>query len=257
MLYIHSLKDLNPKTVDIESVSLIREVKKLNTMPLSEEKLAKHLAEFLVSQTDMEEMSKSLNFIPEAINDIIELSKSDGKYELINLQRALSALQELSAPLDRNIDYAAKMKEWQELFMPELTSFLNQMLSLKTANEKKMYEDKLKGIFKKILRNDNDFVFNSKDIVNEGSVQRINSLAQSMKEGFFFHVKMEDYLKKSDFNTLKGKIPQEDLDKVNSINQNIIEIQKGIERAYNNNMRMLTLAVVLYAYIKWLKENIK
>lgn len=254
MLYIHTLKDLNPKSAEIESTPLIRELKRSNKLPLDEGKMNENLSIFFVSQTDLDAMTHALELIPTTIHDIVEISKTNKDAEPINLSRACAMLQEVSEPLKNNLDFSIQIFGWQTSFIPEITALLNRIPELRTQNEKIEYEMKISAIFEKMLRNNENFFFNSRGIVSEAELARLTHLSESMNEGFFFSVKLEEHLQKKGFNDISQRIPQEEINKVNAITQNVIEIKKGIERAYNNNMCMVNLAVILYSYIKWLRK---
>ncbi len=254
MLYIQTLKDLNPKTAEIESTPLIREIKRNNHLPLNGEALKEQFSVFLVSQTDIDALSKAIGLIPGAVEDITALPNSNTEYELINLQRACSALQELAEPLNKNIEYMKKISEWQESSFGELASALNGLQSSKSSEEKKQCLQKMGALFDVLLRNDKEFVFNFWDIVNEAEIARVNFLTKIIDEGLFFHVKLEEHLKRQDFNAIRNRIPAEALEKVELIAGKITEIKKGIERAYESNMRMVNLSVVLYSFVKWMRQ---
>jgi len=254
MLYIHTLKDLNQKFADVESIPLIREINTNNTFPLSDEKVKNHFSTFFVSNTDIEVMNKSLELIPTTIQDIIDLSKTKEYYELINIKRACSLLQEIPESLEKNINYAKRILEWQELFISQITTVLNNVPLAKNESEKRFYNERLNSIFEKLLRNKVSFVFNFQDIINEAQLTHIKDLSEGMINGFLFHIKLEEHLKKHDFDTIKKRIPNEEIEKVNAIHKKIISIKGGVERAYDHNMRMVTLSVILYSYIKWLKK---
>lgn len=253
MIYIHTLKDLNPKSAEIESVPLVREIKKANSLPLSEEKMMAQFSVFFVLNTDLDAMSNAVELIPAAIDDITRLSKTEGDFELINLHRAYSGLKEILEPLKNSLAYSREIFGWQELFVREMTALLNGIRSLRTQDEKKEHDRKISSVFEKVLRNKDEFLFNFGDVVNEAQLERITALAKSMNEGFFFHVKLEEHLKKQGLNIILQRFSPEQIENVNAITQKIMVIKKGIERAYEANMRMVNLAVTLYSYIKWLR----
>ncbi len=252
MLYIHELRDLNPKSAEIESVQLIRGIKSKNSLPLSEDMVRDNLSAFFVSKTDIDSMSRALDLINGTTNDIVLLSKATLNIEPINLQRACSGLQEIPNALRKNMNYAQKMLEWQDIVVGQVTTLLNSIRSLETDDEKKAFDKEMSAIFERTLRSKEDLSFKFEDIINEAHMARVKSLAEMMEKGSFFKVKLEEHLKKEDISSIIKRIPQEDIEKVEVIGRKMSEIRKGVERAYEHNMRMLNLAVVLYAYIRWI-----
>jgi hypothetical protein len=248
MLYIHTLKDLNQKSADIEVTQLVRDLKKLHKLPLTSQALYNHLSEYFVSKTDIEAMNKALTLIPDTIKQIISLSKSGGPYEAINLKRACQALEEMPLPLAANITYCQTVAEYQQPMVAELTTLFNEIPKLKTDTDKKAQDKKITPHFEMILRN-KAFSFNYSDIINEANTGRMKSLSESIEKGFFFHVKLEEHLKKED---PKKQVSGDQKALLDSIVKNIASIREGVDRAYEHNMRMLTLAVYLYAYVRWL-----
>jgi hypothetical protein len=254
MLYIHSLKDLTVKSAEIECTALIREIKKENHLPLEEGQVEKQLSIFFVSKTDVEHMDKSMGLVLETVNDIVALSKAGKNLEAINLKRACAGLNEISSPLAKNLEYVKKMISFQDIFIPKVTDLLNQISELKTDAEKKAFDEQMSQFFARILRNKKDFTFAYEDIINEAHTARLNNLVESMQHGFFFHVPIEDYLKKQEGKDM-AKSQTAEVAAVESIAQKIKSIKDGVDRAYEANMRMLNMAVVLYAYIRWIRGD--
>jgi hypothetical protein len=252
MLYIHNLKDLNRKSAEIEVTQLIRDIKKIQKQPLTFEGLHKHLAEFFISKTDMDMMGQALNIIPDTVHAIVALSKSGGPYATVNMKRACEALEEIPLPLNNNITYGQTMFEWQESMVSEMHELLVAIPKLKGDAEKKAHDKRLSAVFETILRN-TEFAFNYKDIINEAQTQRMKSLLDSIDKGFFMHMKLEDHLKKD--NPASKQVPQTDKAKLDEITKNIRLIKASVDRAYDHNMRMLDLAIILYAYIRWLSTK--
>jgi len=87
-------------------------------------------------------------------------------------------------------------------------------------------------------------------MINEGKFARINDLNKSLNEGFFFHFTVKEHLDKVKYNEIKARIPDSELNKVNDIAKDIIEIKKGVDRAYDYNMKMVQLIVNIYSYLK-------
>lgn len=252
MLYIHELKDLNLKTAEIEVTKLVRDIKKREKQPLTNQNLNNHISEFFISKTDMETMSKSLSLIPDTINAIVKLSKAGGPYEPVNLKRACAALEEMPIPLSNNITYGQEIAEYQEVMIQDLVALLNQIPKLKTDADKRAHDKSMSPVFEKILRG-KTFHFNASDIINEAHIERMTFLAESVDKGFFFHVKLEEHLKKED--PRFKEVPSGERQVFDTIGKNISLIKAGIDRAYEHNMRMLNLAVILYAYVRWLSAK--
>lgn len=255
MLYIHSLKDLNPKSADIESTMLVRELKRAISFPVDINPLKEQLIPFFVSKTDLESMNKSLEAIPQCINDVNELLNTGKDLELINMQRTVSGLNELPQPLQNSISFANDMSAWQEQFFTELTEALNKIACSKELSEKKDGEQKIGIMLEKLLRNKSAFAFMFHDIVNEAQTARVNNLIESITKGFFFHVKLEEHIKKADFTEISQRIYKDDIEKTNMILAKMQDIKKGIDRAYDLNLRMINVAVILYSYVKWLRTS--
>ncbi|MFH1209476.1 MAG: hypothetical protein V1663_01680 [archaeon] len=257
LIYIHTLKDLSPKSAEIESTYLVRDLKQRGKLPLKEDDIVEEFSSFFVSKTDIDAMIKALDTVPLTVQEIIDVSQEKGdkgNFELINLQRACSALQEIPNPLRKNINYAKNLFEWQNLFITQVTPLLNIIPNLKTQNEKLMYQDKISNIFERILRNKENFMFNFEDVIHEGQLTRMRDLSESMKNGFLFHVKIDEHLKKENFGNIKKRIPDDELERTNIINKKINDIKEGVERAYDANMRMVNMAILLYSYVRWLRK---
>lgn len=250
MLYIHSLKDLNNKSAEIESVYLIREIKRKTPPPFNEGKLLDYFSLFFVSKTDLENMSQALELIPNTIKEIEELPKGSGDYELLNIKRACSALTEIFEPLKNNITFAMDISEWQDSSIIEMAALLKGIPALRSNDEKMVFEKRIGAVVEKVLRNREDFMFNANDIINEAHTSRGNYLKECVDKGSFFHVKLEEYIQRQDFNAIAKRLPKEDLERFNSINKNITVIKEGLERAYESNMRMISFAITFYAFIK-------
>lgn len=253
MIYIHALKDLNPKSAEIEIVPLVRQLKQANSLPLSEEKVSTQFSQFFITKEDIDLMSKTLEMIPLVIQEITDLAKTNSSnLELVNLKRAVSELQALPAGLKNNIDYLQKILSMQETIVPKLTLLMNTIPTLKTQQDKILYDKTIGALFADILRNNETFAFYSKDIVNEAHLARKDAVAEIMSTKAFFKVKMDEYLKKMAFSEISKRIPQEELAKVDEISRTIMEIKACIERVYNINMKLIEFAVTFYAYIRWI-----
>lgn len=254
MLYIHQLKDLTPKSADIEVVPVIREIKTRTPYPLKAADVKDYLELFYVSESEKLAMGKALEQIPSAIIDIQALLNSkDPDYEPVNLQRAITMLKEIPPFLLTNLNYAREIGAWQEGFVADFASFFNIIPNLKNKGqeEKVAVNNKLNSIFEKILRS-NTMNFNYRDVVSEGQKSRMADLSESMGKGFLFKVSLQEEIKKQSFDFIKGRIPGEKLRKADFIKLKIDDVKKGVDAAYDFNFRMINFSLVIYGYIKWL-----
>ncbi len=256
MLYIHALHHLTPKTADVESVYLIREIKGKTPFPLKEQQMQEYFSDFLVSETDTQLMAQTLALVEPTIQAIEKLlQENDPLHESVALQRTLQMLKNVPLAMEKNLSFTEAIMYWQQgTFIPDVTAVFNSLPTLKTREEKIAGNDQLKGIFGRILRN-NDFAFKGHDLVNEGQVSEMNALQESLNKGFLFHYTLEEELRKESFENIKQRIPPARVQEVEQIKKNIEEIKKGVERAYQCNMRMVNTALVMYAYVKWLNSG--
>ncbi len=253
MLYIHALHHLTPKTAEVESVYLIREIKSKTPYPLKEPQLQEYFTDFSVSETDVQAMNQTLALVEPTIQEVERLiQENDPIHESVALQRTLQMLKNVPHALQKNLSYSEAIMYWQQgSFIPDVTTIFNSLPKLKTREEKIAGNDKLNEIFGKILRN-KDFAFNGYDIVNEGQVSEMNALMESLNKGFLFHYTLEEELRKESFDNIKHRLPPAKVQEIEQIKKNIEEIKRGVERAYQCNMRMVNTALVMYAYVKWL-----
>lgn len=252
MLYVHQLKDLTAKSADIESVFIIRELKQKTPLPLTEEKIREYFSLFFVSESEKNAMSRAYSLIDTTMQDIIQLAHmNDPELEPINLQRALNMLKEIPQPLLNNLNYAKEVSAWQEGLVKEFPYLISSIPNLSTHQEKVNCNIKLNSIFEKLLRS-NDMAFNYKDVINEAHTSRMNDLSESMARGFLFHIFLEEELKKVDFSKIKQRISPGKLEAVERIHARVDDIKKGVDAAYDVNMRMIIWAINVYGYIKWM-----
>ena len=250
MIYIHSPKDLNSKTIEVESVQIIRNVKGRLKVPVSQELLLDDFSSYLINKDDIDLIIKSSGMVMPAISKINELiSGRNSVYELINLGRAVSMLGEMYEPILNNIKYLNEIESLQNQMIGNFSMILNNMPSAKTIDEKTRLNNELNLIFSRILRG-NQIMFNSNGIINEGKFARINDLNKSLNEGCFFHFTVKEHLDKVGFNGIKSRIPQSELNKVDDIARDVIEIKKGVDKAYECNMNMVKLTIHIYSYLK-------
>jgi hypothetical protein len=254
MLYIHQLKDLTPRSADIEVVPFIREIKTRTPLPLREEHVKEYFELFFVSESEKKAMTRAFEIIPAAITEIQALLNThDPDYEPVNLQRAMTMLNEIPPFLLNNLNYAKEIFDWQNELVTGFAPLFNQLPNLKIMSQQEKIEvnNQLNNIFEKLLRS-SEFSFNYKDVVSEGQISRMKDLNESMEKGFFFRVLLEEEIKKQSFDIIKSRISGEKLRKVDLTRMKISDIKKGVDAAYDLNMRMLQWALVVYGYIKWL-----
>jgi len=255
MLYIHKLSDLSPKTAEVESVYLIRELKQKTPYPFNPQILGDYFSDFSLSATDKDAIDLALQLIDPTIIEMQNmLMERDPIYEEVNIQRAIQMLMEIPPALRNNQEYISEMMAWQSQFPAEVAALFNKIPQLRGQEEKVICNTQVNQLFQKVLRN-NNFGFHFSDIIHEGPVAQITGLDEGMTKGFFFHISLEDDLKKIEYNTLRSKLPSEKVQQVELLRENIALIRKGLERAYQANMRMVNTALVLYSYVKWLTNR--
>jgi len=255
MLYIHALHNLTSKTADVESVYLIRDIKDKTPYPLKKEQMTNYFAQFVLKDEEEKTMRNSLALVEPTLAKMraLILEKND-LHESVNLQRTEQILSDVTVSMNKNLDYFNEIFIWQMSFIAEMTIIFNSLPKLKTREEKVAGNDKLNVLFQRVLRNDK-FGFNGFDIVNERQVEEFKALHESMLKGYLFHYSLEEELRKASFTDIRSRIPADRLKEVEEIHKEILEIQKGINIAYAANMRMVNLALVMYAYVKWLNSG--
>jgi len=250
MLYIHKFPDLNGKSAEIESVPIIRDIKKNMPPPFSKQKLEEYVLDCLISKADIEVIESKLPLVEPTINMVRELLiQKDHIHEPINLQRTIQILKTVSVPLLNNITYLKDIHLWQNESLNQAAELLNMIPKLNTKEEKIDVNEKINKIFEKILRN-KEMCFNGTDIIHEGHISNFGALSESLGKRFLFHTTLEEELKKLDFNSIKLRIPLEKLKEAGDIEKNVMEIRNVVEQTYNINMRMINYAVILYSCIK-------
>ncbi len=255
MLYIHELGHLNAKSAEIESVYLIRELREKTPYPLDNDKFAAHFEDLFVSKTDQEMIQQAVYLVEPTLEALQQLmAAANPTYELLNLQRAVQILKEMPEALNHNLTYVNEILPWQDVFVLEAVTTFNSIPHLRTPEEKIACNQKVNSFFQKVLRN-SQFSFNFSDIVNEAQLSQILGLQESMARGFLFHISLEEELKKVHYEVLKARLPEDMVRQVEHLRGNIEIIKKGVERAYNVNLRMIQWALIMYAYVKWLMNK--
>src|SRR3989338_4489069 len=88
MIYIHKLDQLTPGIADIESVSLIREIKSETRFPISEEGMKRKFTEFFVKEI-FEWQNEFLIEITNVFNGLANIKSSQ---ELLNFNERLNKI---------------------------------------------------------------------------------------------------------------------------------------------------------------------
>lgn len=255
MLYLHTLPMFSLKTVELESVPIIREIKEQTPYPLNGEKLSNYFGSYFVSQLDLEHIQEALTQIEPALNTLKRiLLERDQVHEPANLQRSIQLLNEVPEALSRNLAYAEEMIAWQEQ-ISTVASLLNQIPLFKTKEEKIAGNKQIQEVFETLLRH-KDFTFKFQDIINEMHLNHINDLAESLEQGYLFHFTLEEELRKDNFAVIQSRIPPERLAEAASIQQSVESIKKAVSRAYNLNLSMACIATFVYSYVKWLNSKV-
>lgn len=250
-IYIHELQRLEPKSAEIESVRLIRDIKRVNSYPLTEQKLLNHLSKYFATQLDIDAMEYSLSKIEPALKEIAVFSPTDKLLEPLNIKRSIGIIKEIEPALKNNLTYAREMLTLQQVMITELVSALNALHDAKNQKEMAICNGRFSPIFEKILRNDR-FVMKYDDLVFEAHKEHIDDLGRMIPNGYFFHILLEEEIKKATFEEISQRLPKSMVAHSERIASYAREIQKGADAAYSLNMRMINLALLLYAYVKWL-----
>lgn len=250
--YINQLKDLTPKSAEIESTFIIRELKKKTPLPLKYNEIFELFSLYFVSESEKQNIEQAIIKTEETISQIINIGHlKDSHFEPINLKRAVEMLHELPNPLALNLIYANSIFSWQEEFTQDFAPLMNKLPSLTSLQEREQINNELNNIFNKLLRN-NILAFNYKDIINEAHKNRIHDLQESLENGFLFKLSLEDELRKTPYEERKKNIPEDKLVMAEEIKKKIKEIKKGVDAAYELNLRMVNWALIVYAYIKYI-----
>ena len=251
MLYVHRLESFTARTADIESVYKIRELKQKMKYPFQQAEMDNQLLYFSVSPTDLKLMAESLELLAPTIQLLKKIAaEQNSLHEAVNLHRALKILEELPVPLRQNIAYAQEITALQEQLGAQLTPVLNIIPKLKASEEKVAANKKISDVFRQLLRTE-DFRFNFQDVIYEAQLNHIQGLETSLSKGYLFHISLEEELKKLNFEAIRQRIPAPQLEEADLVTQQVAAIRKGVERAYELNMRMVALSFEIYSYGKW------
>ena len=256
MLYIHKLSDLNPKNAEIESIKIIREIKTKTPFPVDEMKFYDYISVLFVTDTDKELIKEATSLVEPTLELIKGLRKqveNNPNYAHVTMDRCINNIYLLIDPLKTNQTYISDISHFQKSLLREFPYLINTLNTIKTSDDKLKYNTKFNEIFLRILRNIQMY-YNGKGIVNEEQVKSIKALHSIIKNGFLFHESLQDEFRREELRPdVAAKILPYELQIIDAVEKNLLQIQKGIERAYDHNMRMVNLAVILYSYIKWVK----
>lgn len=253
MLYVHELGALSPKVAEVECVPIIRKLRAEHNYPLTMADIRSEFTKFFVNQNEIIAMERSLSQIPLTAQAIVGLANSgDPLYEMQNLQRALTMLNEVPLAMIANIEFANKLLAWQEQSLDEILSIMNSIPHIQTDEHRKMINDAISNIYSFLLRNDQRFGMHYIDIVGEAQKARMENLMESMEQGFFFRISLENQLKRTHFSDIIEQVPKENFVRVESIYSQIELIKRGVDIAYTANLRCVEWALILYAMMKWM-----
>jgi hypothetical protein len=251
MLYIHKLPDLNMKSAEIESISVIRELRIVSHFPVSEEFMNSQLTAYFARADELKMMGEALALIPFVSEQLVRLlAEKNEVHEPINVYRSIQLLKQIQQPLQNNLAYVSQLDSAQAQLAGKMTELINKIPGMAAPEDISAVNEALSSIFENLLRS-KSMVFNCYDIINESHTGIANGLLESMRNGYLFHVTLEEEMKKADFARIQLHILREKLDEAEAIRQNILTIKKGVDAAYNVNMKTVELAVLLYSMIKW------
>jgi len=224
-------------------------------LPLSAAVLEEHFTEFLISESDVLAMENALVLAEPTVEMVKTLIQENNPiYELVNLERAIQVLQMIPEPLQVNIRFAEELISWRGHFIATAAEVLNKIPALSRPEQKQEANAQISALFETILRN-KEFSFGYMEVIHEAQVVNLAGLCDGLAKGYFFHLSLEEELKKVPFGRIKERIPADLLKKAEEIEKRIRLIRKGVERAYDVNMRMVGCAVHLYSHVKWLHQG--
>ena len=255
MIYIHKLEQLVPGIADIESVPLIRDIKRETSFPFQEDLIKRKFSGFFVKESDIALMGEALQNVQPALDELqTVLEKKDSEFEEVNILRALKLVDEIPHALEKNIAYAKDILEWQDEFLREITAIFNEIVQVKSHDELLELNNRLNLVFLKLLRN-NEFTFKFNDLIHEAHVEHTNDVKTILPQGYLFNKTIEEEINKIDFNIIRRRISRSNLDSSDRVLSRVIEVKRGVDKAYQINMKMVEWAVMLYSYVKFLKTR--
>ena len=255
VLYIHKLADLNERAAEIESVYLVRDLKQKMSYPLIAQQVWNYMQDHLVSESDIFAMTQAQNSIEPTILKIKQIAeRKDPDHEPINLGRTMQILSNVTPQLANNMQYAQSIFVWRKEFIEDATTILNMLPYLETQEQKVAVNNVVKKMFQKLLRS-NEFCSQYLEIINESHTGSMQGLMESMQKGYFFHVTLEEELRKESFDNIRHRIPNEKLLEVEEIKKDILLIKKGVDSAYDANMKLVNCALILFSCIRWVRSG--
>ncbi|PIN73873.1 hypothetical protein COV20_02035 [Candidatus Woesearchaeota archaeon CG10_big_fil_rev_8_21_14_0_10_45_16] len=251
MLYIHKFSDLTRRVAEAESISLVRDFRQKLKPPVNQEQFKEFFQNCVVSDSGIMEMEQARKILEPVFQKAQSLLlERNPLHEPISLQRFIRSLQTVPAALDANIAFAKEMRDQLPVLLQTAPQLFSRIRTAQTREEKMQVDRDLNQMFQGLLRN-TEFHFKADDLINEGHVEMIKSLTEGMERGFFFHVTLEEEIKKLPFQHIKSRIPAERLNEAAELEMDLQLIRKGIMRAYDNNMKAIETAVLLYSGVKW------
>jgi len=253
MLYIHELGALSPKVAEVECVPIMRKLRAEHNYPLDMADIRQEFTKFFVTEQDIHMMERSLAQIPLTADAIVQMANSGEElYEIQNMQRAINMLNEIPLALLTNIQFAKEIFAWQEAVLNEILPILNSIPHIQTDEQRTIINDALNNIYAVLLRNSSRFGMHYIDIVSEQQKSRMQNLVESMEQGFFFKISLENQLKRTHFSDVIEHIPKDLFVRVESAYSQIEIIKRGVDVAYAANIRIVEWALVLYSFMKWM-----
>jgi hypothetical protein len=249
MIYIHKLGDLSPKAAEIESVPLVRELRKKLSFPISSESITEILEEFFPSETDFSAISKAIERIAPSLKKLEEIKTEENEcYEQYNVQRATNMMKEIELPLKKSLEFLQTLnkKEW----LDEARETLNAM----PKGDPREINLKLNELFEKILIG-KDFRFDSKGTVSEGIIETAIAFQESMAKHFLFKITLEEQIQKKHIQEILRRVPLAEIEKNDVISCNADLIRTGTERAYAANLHLIELGIMLYSLVRWIQSR--
>jgi len=254
MIYILTPKDFNQKLADIEAVPMIRELKKRLAYPFSPDEIEAHIGVHFLTDDEHLKMKSAFEKIAPLRNLLCGCAGEDSQFVKINLKRAVDVLTRVEPHLAGTMQYALRLREHKCLISNSFAGVLNTITSTKDPAVLAGCNQHLNSIFSCVLRC-TDMRYETAGIVDEGEVSSISSLYEGINSGSLFPVSLEDEIKKTGFSEKRSAIPKDQLELNNSILAEIDAIRAGVKTAYIHNIRMMSVAMVLYASLKMVMDS--
>jgi len=245
MIYIHRLFDLTPKTMESECVQRVRDLRKTITLPIVSEQIQREIEPYFLGAEQEVMINHALQLFPVVEEKLKALPGSP--FEPQNIQRALRTLKMVEGSLKFSLQYAHEVKQGKEQFYTNTASCMNTIYATTDPQQKFLQSKHLSSFVEKVLRHE-EFYFNADGLVDEGSVEAIKSLHESIGTGFLFQRTMEDELKKRTFEHIRLRLLSEQITLSESIRADVGMIRKSIQTMYDHNLHMIELAITVYGF---------